>query len=170
MRKTVLASLVLAMGLSGCSGVRDSGLNPFNWFGGSTSRKVVAEPQETEVNPLIPKRRSLLEKRPDPPYAGTLVQDVTEVHARRTPGGAVLEVTGVLRSLGGHDLRLVEQDDNDPTTLTYEFLAVQNPAGQGVGTPHVRTVTAALALTDQELDGVRVITVISETNRRTVRR
>lgn len=170
MRKTVLASLVLATALSGCSGVRESGLNPFNWFGGSTTRKVVAEPQETEVNPLIPNRRSIFEKRPDPPYAGTLVQDVTELHARRTPGGAVLEATGVFRSLGGYDVRLVEQDDNDPATLTYEFLAIQPPAGRGIGTPHVRTVTAARVLTDQELDGVRIIRVIGETNVRTVRR
>lgn len=170
MRKTVLASLVAAMALSGCSGARESRLNPFNWFGGSTTRKVVAEPQETEVNPLIPKRRSIFEKRPDPPYQGTLVQEVTELHARRTPGGAVLEATGVFGSLGGHDVRLVEQDDGDPATLTYEFLALQPPAGRGIGTAHVRSVTAARVLSDQDLAGVRIIRVIGETNVRTVRR
>ena len=169
MRKTVLASLVLATALSACSGARESRLNPFNWFGRSTS-VVVAEPAESEVNALIPKRRSIFARSPEPPYAGTLVQEVTALHARQTPGGAVIEATGVCVALGGHDVRLVEQEDGDPATLSFEFLALQPPGGTGVGSAHTRSVTAAKILTEQELFGVHTIRVISKSNVRTVRR
>ena len=141
MRKTVLASLVLATALSACSGARESRLNPFNWFGRSTS-VVVAEPAESEVNALIPKRRSIFARSPEPPFV----------------------------ALGGHDVRLVEQEDGDPATLSFEFLALQPPGGTGVGSAHTRSVTAARILTEQELFGVHTIRVISKSNVRTVRR
>ena len=50
MRKFLPVVLIAAIGLSGCGYVRDSRLNPFNWFGQSSSRP--ATPQEVEsTNP-----------------------------------------------------------------------------------------------------------------------
>lgn len=170
MRKVLLTSLALTMALSGCSGVRESNLNPFNWFGRSTSQRVVAEPQETEVNPLIPKRRRFIDAPPPPPYAGSLVQEVTELHIRKTVTGAVIEAKGVFRSVGSYDVRLIAQEDNDPTTLTYEFRALQPRATQGLGSRRARTVTAAIEVTNQDLLGVRAIKVIAQGNVRTARR
>ncbi len=168
MRKQVLTLLVLAMTVTACSTVRDSRLNPFNWFGRSQS--VVVNPQETAVNPLIPKRNSIFAKKDAPPYSGTLVESVTELHIRRVPGGAVVEATGVFTSLGSFDVRLVAEDSENTSTLTYSFRALQPRQTTGVGTAHSRTVTAAVHLTEQDLVGISTIRVVAKTNIRSSRR
>lgn len=168
MRKLVLASLVMATSLAGCASVRDSAVNPFNWFG--ESRSVVVTPADSGVNTLIPERRAFFGKRDAPPYPGDLVEQVTELHIRRLAGGALVEVSGVLTSIEGYDVRLVEIEDADPATLSYEFRAIQPRYGRGVGTAHARAVTAAVQLTEQELAGVRRIRVVAQGNIRTATR
>lgn len=41
MRKAVLAGLAAVMVVTGCASVRDSRLNPFNWFGRSKEERAV---------------------------------------------------------------------------------------------------------------------------------
>ncbi|WP_323764693.1 hypothetical protein [Marinovum sp.] len=168
MRKLVLASLVVATSLAGCASVRDSRANPFNWFGQSQS--VAVAPAESDVNTLIPERRAFFGKRDAPPYPGGLVEQVTEMHVRQLAGGALVEVTGVLTSIEGYDVRLLPLEDADPATLSYEFRAIQPRYGAGVGPARARTVTAAIRLTDQELAGVRTIRVVAQGNIRTAAR
>lgn len=170
MRKLVLASLVVTTSLAGCATVRDSRANPFNWFGGSDAAAADVTPNTDTVNTLIPQRRSFFDRAPAPPYPGTLVQQVTELNARQVPGGAVVEVTGIFRSVASFDVRLVEVPTEDETTLSYEMRAIQPQAGEGQGTPRVRTVTAAIRLTNQQLAGITTIRVISQGNTRTTTR
>ncbi|WP_417525750.1 hypothetical protein [Marinovum sp.] len=168
MRKLVLASLVVTTSLAGCATVRESRVNPFNWFGRSQSVEV--SPGESEVNTLIPERRAFFGKRDAPPYAGELVEQVTELHVRRVGGGALIEVSGVLTSIEGFDVRLIPVEDGDAGTLSYEFRAVQPQYGTGVGNAHARAVTAAVKLTDQELAGVQTIRVLARNNIRSAQR
>lgn len=170
MRKQVLAMLVVTMSVTACGSVRDSRLNPFNWFGRSTSTSVAVSSDKAAVNPLIPRRNSIFAKKDAPAYAGTLVQAVTDMRVRRVPGGAVVEVTGVFTSQGSYDVRLIKVEDTDPGTLTYEFRALQPRQTTGLGTQLSRTVTAARDLTDQDLAGIRTIRVVAKQNVRTVRR
>lgn len=167
MRKQVLALLVVTMTVTACGTVRESRLNPFNWFGRSTS--VAVEPSESEVNPLIPRRNMIL-SAPERSYQGTPVETVTELFIRRVPGGAIIEVTGVMRSAGSFDVRLTRVDSAQPDRLVYSMRALQPRTTAGVGSDHSRTVTAALTLTDQELAGIRAIEVRAQRNVRTTRR
>lgn len=169
MRKQVLALLVLTMTVTACATVRESRLNPFNWFGGSTSVPVEAA-EEGEVNPLIPRRNPILQSKAPEAYPGTLVQSVTELHIRRTPGGAIVEVTGVMRSAGSYDVRLTPEPGEASDTLVYAFRALQPRSTAGAGTEYSRTVSAAIRLTNQELAGIRAIQVKARENIRTSRR
>ncbi|AKO96916.1 MAG: hypothetical protein RID15_04490 [Marinovum algicola] len=168
MRKLVLASLVVATSLAGCAAVRDSRVNPANWFG--RSETVATPPAESEVNTLIPERRAFFGKRDAPPYEGALVEQVTELHIRQVAGGAVVEVSGVLTSIEGYDVRLVALEEAEAGSLSYEFRAVQPRYGEGVGNAHARAVTAAIRLTEQELAGIRTIRVVARDNIRSASR
>lgn len=167
MRKQVLALVLIGTTVSACGAVRESRFNPFNWFGGSTSVPVQAS--ESEVNPLIPRRNPILSPR-EQAYGGTPVQNVTDLHIRRVQGGAVIEVTGVMRSAGSFDVRLTREDSERSDTLVYTMRALQPRATSGVGSAYSRTVTAATRLTDQQLAGIRVIQVRALENVRSSRR
>lgn len=170
MRKLVLVTLVMATSVAGCASVNESRYNPFNWFGRSSSAPVAAPADAEVVNPLIPSRRSVLDPAEEPEYTGTLVQEVSELHIRRVPGGAVIEVTGVFHSIGSYDVELVREEEEDTTVLSFSLRAVQPTAGRGWGNAHVRSVTAATNVTDQDLAGISTIKVIAENNVRTARR
>lgn len=167
MRKQVLALLLMTMTVTACGTVRDSRFNPFNWFGGSTSTPV--QTADGEVNPLIPRRNPILTRR-EQRYAGTPVENVTELNIRRVQGGAIIEVTGVMRSAGSFDVRLTKEESDRPDTLVYTMRALQPRSTAGVGTAYSRTVTAATRLTDQDLAGIRIIQVKARQNVRSSRR
>ena len=76
MRTPIAALLVATIAVTGCARVRDSKLNPFNWFGKSKSEQV----QVVEAVPGDP--------RP-------LVQQVTALEVARQPGGAIIHATGL---------------------------------------------------------------------------
>jgi hypothetical protein len=160
----VLSALVL----SGCGTVRDSALNPFNWFGRSKSEPV-ATVQE-DVNPLIPRRRdSIFRSEGEAAYGGGLIGEVSELLVERRPGGAIIRATGIADRQGPFELRLVKVDDeSDATTLTYDLRAYQQPGA--TGTARSRTVTTAIWLTDNELAGIRTIRVKGARNQRSTRR
>ena len=167
MKKSVSVLVLSALVLASCGAMRESRLNPFNWFGRSTSEPVAAE---GEVNPLIPRRRASVFRDNQPEtYQGTLIGEVSELLVERRPGGAIIRAMGVADRQGPFDLRLVKLDgESDATTLTYELRALQ-PAGRS-GAELSRTHSVALWLTDQELAGIRVIRVKARRNIRTARR
>ncbi len=167
MTKTILVLVASALVLTSCGTVRDSRLNPFNWFGGS---RAVAPVSETATNPLIPRQRESI-LRDDAPvvYAGTRVAQISELSVDRRPGGAIVRVKGVTAAQGAFDVRLVEDEDSeDRTTLDFVLVALQ-PSG-AVGPVDTREVTAATFVTNQTLQGVRQIRVSGASNARAVRR
>ena len=158
MKKTLGILLISALVLSACGRVRDSAVNPFNWFGSSETVETDAE----EVNPLSPVKKNSILDREEGPYAGTLVADLTTLKIERVSGGAIIRVKGIASTQGAFDVRMQpENDDHEPVkgVLTYTLLAVQ-PPGFRQGPAQSREITAAVFRTDQELANVRTIRVV----------
>lgn len=161
MRRVIPALLVATLTLSACGGFRDSPVNPRNWFGGSKSGPVTPSAKDA----LIPPRSALA--RPEIGYQGTPVEQVAELSIERIPGGAMIRATGIANRQGAYDVRLVPQGAADKGVLSYELQALYPRNATEQGAEASRRVIVALALTDQELDGVRNIRVIGRQNQQT---
>lgn len=173
MRVLTSALLISAMTLTACGAVRDSRVNPLNWFGQSRSAPVVA--QEVNTNPLIPTKSGLFAKRraEREVYVGNQIDQVTGLVIERVPGGAIVRATGLTKSQGVHSIRLTpETKDETPVdgVLTYRIEGIQPASAQPIGSEHTRTVVVARTLTNQELRDVRTIRVVAARNVRTSRR
>jgi len=167
MKRALSILIVSGLVLSSCGAVRDSRMNPFNWFGRASSARVV---QADDVNPLIPRRRSVFEKKAAGPYAGQLIAEIFELRVDRRPGGAVIKATGVSTRMGVFDVRLVKNDEDSTNgVLAYDMKRLQGPGPAG-GNDFARSVTAAVTLSDNELAGIRTIRVRGARNVMTSRR
>ncbi|EAP75867.1 lipoprotein [Roseovarius nubinhibens] len=175
MRILLSILMVTTLTLAGCGGLRDSKLNPGNWFGKSTARATPTSAQSPNANPLIPEERNSIfrRKRGNEVYEGTLVHQVTGLSVERASGGAIIRVTGLPLRQGAHDVRLTSANGKDDApingVLTYRLEAYQ-PVNRAQGTPHSRKVSAGRFVSDQDLQGVREIRVISQTNSHSSRR
>lgn len=165
MRKTIPLILVAALVLTSCGRIRDSRVNPFNWFGRAESRQIDETPDK---NPLIP-RRSLLAPS-EAQDNRTPVQQLTSLVIERTPSGAIIRAEGVSARQGAYELGLrpIEDAEVPEDTLRYAFVAYQPQ--MSVGTEASRRVVAATQLTNQELLTIRRIEVVGAANVLTARR
>lgn len=157
MRTPLLAILTVCLVLSGCARIGQSRLNPFNWFGRSTSETVSV----TDVA-AGPNRSDLL----------PLVAQVSEMRIDRAPGGAIVHAVG-LPSVQGYwaaELSVDTSVEASPGTLVLKFLAVPPVTRTAQGTTQSREITAALFLSDQDLANVGTIVVRGAQNQRSSRR
>lgn len=157
-------SLCLALAVSGCARFAESRLNPLNWFGRSEAVAVADTGTVAAQRPLVPEDRRVrvVEGRP-------LVAEITALAVDRTRGGALIRATGRTASSGYYNAQLVLASV-EGGVMTFAFRA-EAPAGVSeAGTAASRTITAATALTDQELAGVRTIRVEAATGARVTRR
>ena len=164
MLKSLSVVIVAGVVLTGCSGVRESNLNPFNWFG--QSQPVPVNTQATgAANPLIPaKRNSIVWGDNKETYAGAPVETISALSIERRPGGAIILVTGTASRAGPFEVRLVpDETATDGDTLAYRLLALQS-AGPVSVRPDAREVKAALWLTEQQLGGIREVQVSGRSN------
>jgi hypothetical protein len=143
--------LGLAVAVAGCAGVRQSKLNPFNWF-----RK--SQPRETIVLPT-----AAGDGRP-------LVDTVLSMQVEPIPGGAVVRARGVTPTQGWWDAELVPQDVDDKGVLVYEFRLLPPKGGADVNTQASREIDVAIYISDVKLEPVREIVVQGATNARSARR
>ena len=150
MRKPMLAAMVLLLGLGACGSVRDSRLNPFNWFGGSREEAVAAGPVGD---------------------GRVLVAQVTQFSVEPATGGAILRATGLPPTIGWWVGELVLDDSaQDPSALSYRFVIREPSTPRPAVSPPAREVTVARFVTNFRLEGVRRITVTGEGNARSVSR
>lgn len=158
MRLPVSGLLILALVLAGCGRIRESRLNPFNWFGRSTPTVVT-----TAAEPVVPGR---------PADPRLLVAEVTEMEVARQPGGAIVRATGLPPTQGWWNAALVAENGGVPVdgVLTYRFVVDQPRGATRVSTPQSREVTAAAWLSDIRLADVRQIVVLGAQNSRSSRR
>lgn len=195
MRISLIILLMASFALASCGSVRESRLNPVNWFGSSTSSAnevetvVAADGTVTEVNPLIGERRqkqiknvtnrstsavdraTLLRNKDEGPYLGTLVDQVTAMDIKRTTTGAIVTVSGLTTRQGAYDVRLVPRNDGVPVNgvLTLELRALQ-PIETPQGPERTRRIQAATPLSVQTLEQIRTVEVVARRNTRTSRR
>ncbi|WP_299145584.1 hypothetical protein [uncultured Tateyamaria sp.] len=176
MRLLTTSLLVATMTVTACGAVRDSRINPFNWFGSSRSEPIERAPVK-EDNPLIPEeRRGLFTsvRRETEVYLGTPLDQVSGLVIERVPGGAIVRATAIASVDGVYNVQLTPADDDgepdENGTLTYRFEGVK-PANAGRRNSQTqRTYNAAVRLTDQELSRVRSIRVEGVRNAQTVAR
>lgn len=166
MRKFLPVLLIAALGLSGCGYVRDSRLNPFNWFGSAEARELTPEEAAAATNPLIPERSAFANK-PDTDLRDRIA-GLESLAIERIPGGAILRVTGISSSVRSFDVGLRELP-GDAGVARYEMVTYL-PEVPATGPVQTRRYTAAVRLSDTELARVRTIEVLSASNALTTRR
>lgn len=165
MRASVTGLLAVTLIVAGCATVRDSRLNPFNWFGHSREVAAVAE----DVNPLLPSRGAFA--RPEAVYEGRPIDRITDLTIEPLPGGAVLRASGFAARQGPYAVQLtpVEEASTDEV-LVFSFDRVLPRRNTPVGPEQTRAAEVATHLTDLELEGIRVIRVVAARNARELRR
>ncbi len=168
MRKSISILLISTLTLTACGTVRDSRINPFNWFGQSRSEAISTT---KNTNPLIPEKRgvSLFSglREQEAEYIGRPFEQVTDLTIERVPGGAIIRATGLAARQGYYSVQLTPANDDElpvDGVLTYRLEGVRPDKNTNVGTVPTREVIAARRLTDQELNGVRSIRVEGQLN------
>lgn len=174
MRISLTVLLVASVSLGACGIVRNSVLNPSNWFGRSTS-EVIEAVDEKPVNPLIPQSSGLFAKRRQDAenYVGKPFDEIVDLTVERIAGGAIIRATGRAGRQGTYSVRLtpiVEDETPINGVLTYRLEGIAPVHNTAAGSAATREVTAARKLTDQELRGVRTIRVEGLLNARVTRR
>ena len=143
--------LGLAVAVAGCGGLRQSRLNPFNWF-----RK--SEPRETIV-------------LPDAKEDGRLLAEVVmSLAVEPMPGGAIVRARGQMPVQGYWSAELVPLPLSEGGTLIYEFRVFPPVEKTAAGTPQSRQVDVAIYISNVKLENVREIVVQGATNARASRR
>ncbi len=168
MRKLLILATVA---LTGCAAINESRFNPLNWFGRSQPDPAAMDVANAEVNPLIPRRRvSFFMNNQPEAFAGRPIAEITELLVERRPGGAIIRATGQASRVGPFDVRLIaDEAASVDGTLVFDLKALQQ-AGPRSTNPLARQVTVGRWITDQDLRGIRAITVRGANNARTVRR
>lgn len=163
MPRRLILCLGLFLALAGCQRLAASQLNPFNWFGPSTSLPALG--QQGELRPLIPEGARVA----GPIDARVLVTEVTDLRIDRTADGALVVARGLAATQGFYNAQLVRTDLTDGV-LTYEFRVAPPPAPAAQGSPASRSIDVATRLNANDLAAVRTVRVIGATNIRTTSR
>lgn len=152
-RRILIVGMGSALLLAGCGRVRESRLNPFNWFGRSE--------EETEsITPV----REVRDPRP-------LVDQITALTIEPTPTGAIVRATGLPPMQGWHSAALVAQSDGPVGgEMVFLFRALPPGGATRVSTFKSRELTVAARLSADELAATRVVRVVGARNSRVARR
>lgn len=172
MPKTLSLILVASLALGACGTIRDSRVNPFNWFGQSRSEPIA---QAENTNPLIPKGGGLFSSNRNEPvtYAGRPFEQVTNLTIERVPGGVLIRATGLAARQGIYAVQLTPANEDEEAVdgvLTYRLEGIRPNRNTAVGTKPTREVIAARRVTDKQLAGVRRIRVEGQLNAQVARR
>ncbi|WP_430464531.1 hypothetical protein [Tabrizicola sp.] len=152
MRHSLTLALTAVLLLTSCGAVRESRLNPFNWFGRSQQVQpvAVAAGVQTDARPLA--------------------DQVLSMAIEQTPYGAIVRATGLTPTQGYYDAELVARPVDENGVLVYDFRLMPPPAQMPVGAPRTREVTVAAHLSKMRLEGIREIVVQAAQNARASRR
>lgn len=163
MTRLTATLLVSVLVLSGCGGrFSDSGLNPFGWFGGGSSR--------TQPVDLVPQDSVVAANLP----AG--IPQITSARWEPLNEGRLLVATGMAPTKGYHDARLVTMRPQPGDRLTPDpdgvlrlrFAAAPPPpesqAARLPANPAVDSITVALAISSLELAGITSVEISGASN------
>ncbi|MFY9209516.1 MAG: hypothetical protein WAO69_00145 [Aestuariivita sp.] len=159
--KPIVALTLTVFLLAGCS----TRLNPFNWFGGSEE---VIDVGTGEINPLLPQDSGGgMFDRPEDVYPGVPIDQITELRIDRTRSGAIILVQGLASRQGPYEVQLTPANpDNEPVdgVLTYTFEIIYPSFNTPVGPEATRRVTAASAISNEQLAGLSRVRVVGARN------
>lgn len=146
-----LCLALLTLTLADCGRIRDSRLNPFNWFGHSRASTATAE--------LAPGEAA---------DGRQLISQVTALEVTHMPTGALVRATGLPPTQGWWKAQLVADNHGFPVdgVMTYRFLVFQPPQDEAVSTPQSREISAAAYISTVKLADVTKIVVQGESNSR----
>ena len=152
--RTAAGIAALAM-LSGCQSVRESNLNPGNWFGGNDDDQMV---NATTVS--------------DPFVSVPLIPRVTNVIVEETPGGAIIRAVGLPPEQGWFGAELVSESGGRPVdgVLRYAFVALPPLTPAPVSTEQSREIVVGRFISSRTLANTREIQVVAGENTITRRR
>ncbi len=154
MGRPVLAALAVVLTLGACGAVRESRLNPFNWFGRSERAEPVA-PSEAQVVPGDAREQ---------------VAAVTALVIEQVTGGAIVRATGQTPRQGYWEAELVPRPLDDKGGLVFDFLVFPPVGATGVSTPQSREIAVAYFLSNFKLQEIGLITVQGKSGARSARR
>jgi len=131
-----LALVALVLPLADCGRIRDSKINPFNWFGHS---RAAASAAATTGGEAADGRQ--------------LIPQLTGMAVEKILGGAIVRATGLPPTQGWWKAALVADNHGRPVdgVLTYRFLVFQPQQDTRVSTPQSREITAAAYVSDPRL-------------------
>lgn len=152
MKRRVVLALGAAFVVTGCGAVRDSRLNPFNWFGGARRRERVQQTAEVARDQRL------------------LVADVTSLSVDAYSSGAIVRATGIPPSQGWWDAELVARPIDENGVLVYDFRVFPPIIDTPTGTPRSREITVGVSISAVRLDQVREIVVQGANNALSSRR
>lgn len=152
MKKTVAVALSATLVLSACGAMRESRLNPFNWFGRAQPVQTVAVSQTVDEDP-----------RP-------LVDQVLSLSVEPMQGGAIVRATGLPPTQGWWDGELVAGEVDENGRLVYEFRLTPPLEQTRVSTQRSREVTVAAFLSTFKLESISQIVVQGSNNALSSRR
>jgi hypothetical protein len=155
MKTPVLALVCAALVLAGCGGIRESRMNPMNWFGESRASE----------RPDLGRTSDTIDNRPMVPEVSTLVIE-------RTSSGAIIRAEAVMPSGGWWDAELLSENFGRPIdgVLTLRFVAAAPRTPVPAPNAAARTITAVYAINQADLDTIAEIVVAGEGNARRIRR
>lgn len=152
MKRRVLLGLGAAALVASCGRIRESRLNPFNWFGGARRReRVEATPVEAG------------DPRP-------LVAEVVTLDVEPYSGGAIVRAKGIPPTQGWWDAELVARPVDEDGVLVFDFRVFPPVTQTPQGTPMSREITVATSLSAVKLDQIGEIVVQGANNALSSRR
>ncbi len=152
MKRRVVLALGAAFVVTGCGAVRDSRLNPFNWFGGARRRERVQQTAEVAKDERL------------------LMEDVISLSVDPFSSGAIVRATGIAPSQGWWDAELVARPIDENGVLVYDFRVFPPVTDTPTGTPRSREITVGVSISNVRLDQVREIVVQGANNALSSRR
>lgn len=151
MRKPIAAILIAATLLASCGVMRQSRLNPMNWF------------KKSEPVAMVAVDGTPADKR-------QLVADVTGLTLEPYPGGVLIRATGLPPTQGWWDAELVARPVDEKGVLIYDFRIFAPLTQTAANQPQSREITVATSLSTIKLQAVSAIVVQGANNARSSRR
>lgn len=150
-----LCLVLVTLSLADCGRIRDSRLNPFNWFGRSHAAATTATLNPNEAAD-----------------GRQLIREVTDLTLEPMPTGVIVRATGLPPTQGWWKAELVVENHGLPVdgVISYRFLVFQPPGATPASTTQSRVITAAAFLSNPKLAETTKIVVQGEANSRETRR
>ncbi len=161
MKKTLSVLLVTALALSACGNSRKS-------------KSATTAPTTDAATALVPQRsgKGLL-SRPDRPDLSVPIAVISELRVDPTSTGAIIYVEGIASRQGAFNAELrpvISEENTKNGILAYTFRVVYPEGPTPQGPERSRTIVEAVDISNQDLQGVRLVRVIGQQNTLDTRR